>query len=580
MTDSTLRERSLVLVVEDVALMRNMVCQSLSESGFDLAEAATVEEGLRLADELRPDIILLDVVLPDGDGFSVCRQLRSQPWGAMMPVVMMTGLDDLESIARAFDAGATDFITKPITWGILGHRVAYIIRSSRAEERIRTLAYFDPLTGLPNRTHFTEHLEMLLAMARRRQGNVAILLLDLDRFKKINETLGHGAGDRLLQEVAQRLKTAVRSSDTISRLADEILPHISRFGGDEFVVTLADAHNLAGIARVAQRLLQKVALPLTLDGYELFPSASIGISFFPTDGEDTAELLKNADTAMYHAKNQGRNNFQFYAREMNATAMERLNLESHLRRALERQEFLLHYQPQVETESGRITGLEALIRWPHAELGLIPPDRFISLAEETGLIFDLDEWVLRTVVRQISQWRALGIEGVKVAVNLSGQHFSRRDLLPLLDAVIGQEEWLARSLELEITEGVLMKEGEATVDILRGLRQRGITLAIDDFGTGYSSLSYLRRFPIDCLKIDKSFIRDTPDNADGVAIAAAIIAMGQSLNLQVVAEGVETEGQRAFLASRGCPFCQGYLFSPPLPVDELLPLLQAGRIIP
>jgi diguanylate cyclase (GGDEF)-like protein len=574
------RQGSLVLVIDDVALIRTMVKQSLADSGFTVAEAESGEEGLQRAEELRPDLILLDVILPDRDGFAVCRSLRAKTWGHQLPIVMITGLDDMDSIQQAFDAGATDFITKPITWGILGHRLSYIIRASRAEEKIRSLAYFDPLTGLPNRIHFTEHLAMQLAAARRRRDRLSILILDLDRFKQVNETLGHAAGDRLLQEVALRLRSALRQNDSVNRLADDLLPPVSRLGGDEFAVTLADTGQIGEVVTVAQRLLKQIAPPIVLDGYEFFPSVSIGISIFPDDGGDVAELLKNADTAMYHAKNEGRNNFQFYAPEMNATAMERLLLESEIRRAMAHQEFSLHYQPQVETATGNIVGLEALIRWNSPDRGNIPPDRFIPVAEETSLIFAIDEWVLRSACLQIREWDQAGVPPVRVAVNLSGQHFTRRTLLPLLDRIMEECGVRGERLELEITEGALMKEGAETMETLEGLRARGIAVSVDDFGTGYSSLSYLRRFPIDTLKIDRSFILDAPENPDSIAIATAIIALGQSLNLQVIAEGVETNGQRDFLANRGCPLSQGNLFSPPLPVDRLVPLLMAGTIQP
>jgi diguanylate cyclase (GGDEF)-like protein len=564
----------LILVIDDMALIRAMVRDALANSGFTVAEAASAEEGLQQAEELRPDLVLLDVILPDRDGFSVCRSLRTTAWGRHLPVVMITGLDDVDSIQHAFEAGATDFITKPITWGILGHRLSYIIRASRAEEKIRSLAYFDPLTGLPNRLHFTEHLTMQLAAARRRKDRLAILMLDLDRFKKVNETLGHATGDRLLQETAQRLRGALRQTDSVSRLADDLLPPVSRLGGDEFTITLSDISHLGEVVTVAQRLLQQVAAPISLDGYEFFPSVSIGISIFPDDGEDVAELLKNADTAMYHAKGEGRNNFQFYAREMNASAMERLVLETEVRRALNRQEFSLHYQPQVETATGVIVGLEALLRWNSPERGQVPPDRFIPLAEETGLIYAIDEWVLQQACDQINEWDRQGLPAVRVAVNLSGQHFTRKGLIPLLDRIMAERGIAGERLELEITEGALMKECDEALETLQGLKERGISVSVDDFGTGYSSLAYLRRFPIDTLKIDRSFIRDTPEDADSMAIATAIIAMGQSLNLQVVAEGVETEAQRDFLASRGCPLIQGFLFSPPLPADRLPSLLR------
>ncbi|HEX9024067.1 MAG TPA: EAL domain-containing protein [Geobacteraceae bacterium] len=693
----------LVLVVDDDEVVRMLARETLERAGFEVEEVASGERALAAFARLLPDIVLLDVMLPGKDGFAVCAEIREYPGGDDTQIMMMTGLDDIDSIRRAYEVGGTDFITKPINWVILGYRIRYMLRASlavynlrqnetrfatvqriahigswewnilkdelycseelfriytvdaigfdanyqtfmnsvhpldrefvatainealfdrkpynidhrillpdsterivhaeaevswndegkpvwmagiiqditerkKAEEQIYNLAYFDSLTGLPNRLLFKEHLGHTLAHSTRSKKLAAILFLDLDRFKQINDTLGHSIGDKLLQKVADCLVVCVRSCDTIGRVGGGDLPSsVSRLGGDEFTVLLTDIETVQDAARVAMRIINAVSQPFNLDGHEVIITTSIGISLYPDDGKDVVTLIKNADTAMYHAKDQGRNNFQFYNQSMNSTAYERLVLENHLRKAVEREEFVLHYQPQLDMADGRIIGVEALVRWRHPELGMVSPALFIPLAEETGLIIQIDEWVLRTACSQNKAWQEAGLPPVTMAVNLSGQNFIRKNLLETISRIVGETGLDARHLELELTESVLMKNAREAALTLRALKDMGLHISIDDFGTGYSSLSYLKKFPLDNLKIDQSFIRESTSDPDSAAITRAIIAMAHSLKLRVIAEGVETEAQLEFLRESGCHALQGFLFSRPLPADEIVQFIR------
>ena len=434
----------------------------------------------------------------------------------------------------------------------------------RDEERLRFLANYDALTTLPNRAFFNERLTSALAMARRSGKGLAVMFIDLDRFKNINDTLGHEAGDCVLREVANRLTGIVRESDTVARL-----------GGDEFVVLVEQLSDNPSLGGLAQKLIKAVAAPIVLDGREYHLTASVGISAYPADGSDGATLLKNADVAMYRAKEQGKNNFQFYAAQMNANALERLTLESALRRALEREEFLLHYQPKVDFRSGRVTGMEALVRWERPGKGMVPPAQFIPLAEETGLIVPLGEWVLLTACASNRAWQREGMPPLRVAVNLSARQFAHASLVRDVAHILLVTGLDPASLELEITESMVMGNPQQAVQTLHQIKSMGVALALDDFGTGYSSLAYLRRFPLDHIKIDRSFIHDIPGNADAVAIIDAILAMSHSLRLKVVAEGVENIAQFEFLRDRGCDEMQGFYFSRPLPASEFRALVYA-----
>ena len=443
------------------------------------------------------------------------------------------------------------------------------IEKHRDQESLATMAYYDALTGMPNRTLLQDRLHQAMIDADRHERLVALLFLDLDRFKHINDTFGHERGDELLKKVAKRLLECVRPGDTVARP-----------GGDEFNVMLADVAKVDDVSRVAQRIIDAFSVPFELDGRELFITCSVGIALYPFDDRGIETLYRNADAAMYHAKDEGRNNFQFYSAEMNAQSAQRLALENALRRALERDELRVFYQPQVDLNSGRIVGAEALVRWQHPELGLVSPADFIPLTEETGLIVPIGEWVLRQACAQARAWQNAGLPPIRVAVNFSARQLRQRDLYDVVTAALQQAGLAPEWLEVELTESLVMHDVNRTIDVLRGLKQMGVTVAVDDFGTGYSSLSYLQRLPIGVIKIDRAFIEHISDNPDDAAIAKAIIALAKSLQLKTVAEGVETGAQADFLRRHGCDVMQGYYFSRPLPADKFIQLLKedaAGR---
>jgi diguanylate cyclase (GGDEF)-like protein len=447
-----------------------------------------------------------------------------------------------------------------------------------AEKQIRYLAYYDSLTGLPNRTFYKELVSRALLLAQRHHWTMAILFIDLDYFKRINDTLGHDIGDQLLRTVGDLVKTCIRKSDFITRSEEDVLEDVvARLGGDEFIVLLNEIAHSQDASRVARRILKELARPFTLAGHEVFVTASIGIALYPLDGNDAENLLKNADVAMYHAKNQGRNNYQFYTKSMNATSLQRLDLENDLRKALDRGEFLLYYQPTVDVQTRTIIGAEALVRWKHPNKGMISPGEFIPLAEETGLIVSIGEWVLRTACSQNRAWQNAGNKPFRVAVNLSGRQFDQEGLIEVISNALRDTGFDPQYLELEITESTIMKNPEKAATTLQKLKGMGICLSIDDFGTGYSSLGNLRKFPIDTLKIDRSFVMNITTDSDDAAITTAIIAMAHSLKLGVIAEGVESEDQQSFLRERACDAVQGYLFSRPVPAEEFIKLVREKK---
>lgn len=450
---------------------------------------------------------------------------------------------------------------------------------TETKDRLRQLAYFDSLTALPNRRLFTEQLDLLLRMTKRNGGILALLFLDLDNFKRINDSLGHSAGDVLLREVAKRLASCVRDSDLVSHYAEAGQSiDVSRLGGDEFTVLLNQLESSDSAGRTAQRLLDALAEPMTIGGHELVITPSIGIALAPQDASDVEGLLKAADTAMYQAKNSGKNNYLYYNNAMRPAGVEWLKLENDLRKAVARNELRLHYQPQVDTKTGSVIGVEALLRWEHPEQGMIPPFKFIPLAEEMGIISELGRWSLVEACRQAQEFQTEGLQLGKMAVNVSALQFNNK-FVGEVEKVVSATNMGSTLLELELTEGIIMDDAQSTIDALHQLKALGISLSIDDFGTGYSSLSYLSRFPLDELKIDRSFVTGVNENESDASLVIAIIAMGKGMNLELVAEGVETHKQYQFLTEHGANVIQGFLFSKPVPPEELRPLLSPGYFL-
>jgi len=457
----------------------------------------------------------------------------------------------------------------------LGNFVGYrgtgsdITERKEAEQRVHHVAQHDALTGLPNRSLLQDRLGQAVAYAKRTALPMWVMLIDLDRFKFVNDSMGHKAGDVLLMTIAARLKSALRDTDTVARLS-----------GDEFIVILSEHQDHPLAEHIIQRLMDSVARPVMLGSHEFFVTCSVGIAVYPLQDTATDSLIEHADIAMYHAKKLGRNNYQFYTPAMNDEALERVKIESALRNALERNEFVLHYQPQVHLGSGEIVGMEALIRWRHPELGMVAPNRFIGVAEETGLIVPIGAWVMRTACAQNMAWQQAGLGNLRVAVNLSARQFGAADLVPSLEAVLADTGLAPACLEIELTESLFMSDITPAVETLHRIKALGVNLSIDDFGTGYSSLSYLSRFPIDVLKIDRSFVSDIGTDAAQSPIVASIITLAHNLKLAVIAEGVETLGQLDYLRAQGCDEMQGYYFSRPLPADDFEQLLRQGRRLP
>jgi diguanylate cyclase (GGDEF)-like protein/PAS domain S-box-containing protein len=694
--NKAIKDLPVVLIVDDDAMTRMLVTETLEPDGFRIEEAESGAKGLEVFQRVQPAIVLLDVSMPGMDGFECCERLRALPGGERVPIVVLTGNDDDASINRAFEVGATDFISKPMRWQLLGHRVRYLLRAGGAledlarsqaglsyaqalahvgnweyrvgstngywspelfrilgldakvdspsfdnliqlvpenecpqlihsfmnlrtegtgyslehrvlrpdgserivfqqaeclresgriillrgtlqditerktsEARIEYLANHDALTDLPNRNLLSDRIGQAIAHAHRTSRHLAALLLDLDRFKFVNDGFGHPVGDALLKAVAGRLKVAIREGDTVARL-----------GGDEFVIILTGLVDTAAAEIVVREILAAFIDPFILDGHELHISTSIGISVFPEDGINGDMLLKTADAALYSAKDKGRNGYQFYTKNMGVQVEERAELENALHQALAQQEFELYYQPKVDLRSGQVYGMEALLRWRRPGIGLMPPDRFIPLAEETGLIIPIGEWVLRTACAQLANWHAAGHAALTMAVNVSARQFRQQNIPELVCSVLADTGLAAEYLELELTESLLMQNREAVLEALRQLKRIGVTLSLDDFGTGYSSLSYLKQFPIDVVKIDQLFIRDVTSSIDDASLTKSIIAMAESLHMTTIAEGVETEGQMSFLNENNCDAIQGYYFSRPLPEHEMTTLLNAGTHLP
>ena len=690
---------AVVLVVDDEEMIRLFVREALEQAGFEVCEASNGVQALEQFAVRHPDLIIMDVVMPVMDGFAACNKLREAVEGKRVPILVMTALDDEDSIGRAYAYGATDFIAKPTNSTILGHRVRYMLRGSltlnallrsearlglaqriakignwewhpstgrflaspelcrlmgvriqdfretkeafldmvhvddrnlvdralqsilaerkpcdidhrivfqhggeftvnlqaeavfddqlkimtivgtakdiserkRSEREIHRLAYYDSLTGLPNRVLFKDRVTQALAHARRYHSTLAVLFLDLDRFKVINDTLGHNIGDLLLKQVADRLAESVRHSDSISRSVEKGEAHeLARLGGDEFTVLLTNIRQVQDAGVVARRILESLAQSFLIDGHEISVTTSVGIAIFPSDGDSVDQLLKSSDVAMYQAKERGRNNAQFYSATMNSMAAERLEMENDLRKALDHHDLTVYYQPQIDIRSNRIVGAEALVRWHHPLRGLLMPAVFLPVANETGMIRKLDEAVLGMACRQGKAWQDAGYLPIRMSVNVSNSFFHGASLVNAVSRALEETQLGPEFLELELTESIAMRHVETSIEMLQELRAMGIRLSIDDFGTGYSSLSHLQRFPLNMLKIDQSFAYDVPHNAANVSISRAIVSLAHSMNLTVLVEGVENEEQLKMFRDQGCDQAQGHYFGRPMPAEEFV----------
>ncbi len=696
---------SKVLVVDDDEMNRLLIRETLQQSGLLVEEVESGEQAIEHFSQNPSDIILLDIIMEGIDGFETCALLRKLPAGLHVPIVMMTGLNDIESINHAYDSGATDFTTKPINYTILAYRLRYMLRSSqlfvrlysnetrlrnaqkiarlgywewnikqgifhiskqalnilglpnsanfkhpkelldfvlreeresiriqfsnylygnkdfviehniitqdnaikniyqeaelqqdsngqeqwivtiqditerkKTEEKIVRLAYYDNLTNLPNRVFLNEYLKKTIEQSKRYDRTFAILSLDVDHFKRINNTWGQKTGNILLQQIAERITKCIRTSDSLTRgklpIPEQVYYQsnnendtLVRLGGDEFVLLLTDINSPNEIQYVVQRIYKILQEPFIVKKESFHLTVSIGIAIFPNDGQDTDNLLIRSEMAMHNAKKQGRNSFQFFHQSMNIKARQRLILENELHKAIEHNELEVYYQPKVEITKYKTVGMEALVRWNHPEKGIISPVHFISLAEETDLICLLGEWVLRQACKHTKRWHEQGFK-LKVAVNISAVQLKKPDFLTIIQKALQDSNLPPEYLELEITEGVLMEDSETSHTTLLEIKEMGVYIAMDDFGTGYSSLSYLKKFPFDTLKIDRSFVCDVDTNPDSFALNSAIIALSKCLNLKVVAEGVETNAQLDFMKKHQCDEIQGYLFSVPLSRTE------------
>jgi diguanylate cyclase (GGDEF)-like protein len=548
-----------VLLVEDNAGDAVLVSKQLGKVANAAYEVVHSERLADAVERLRRgsfEVALVDLSLPDARGLEIVQQLQGT--APSLPIVVLSGFDDEPLALQAVSAGAQDYLVKGEAGPRLLHRaIRYAVERKLAADRLVYLAHHDQLTGLSNRSLFRERLSRAISQARRAAKRVAVLFLDLDHFKAINDSLGHDVGDVVLQGVARRIKAAVRDADTIARV-----------GGDEFAIVIDKLDDENHAPALAQRILDTLAKPFHFNGREIVISASVGISFFPDNGDNMGQLLRAADSAMYRAKEIGRNAYQFFNEETHCRMVERMQLEIALRGAAGRDEFLVYYQPQLDLRTGRLRGVEALLRWEHGERGFVPPARFIPLLEQTGLIVGVGEWLLRRACSQASRWRRRGFPELRVAVNLSPRQFEDGKIVDAVERALEEADGEAQFLELDITERVLMLDAERTSRTLERLKELGVRIAIDDFGTGYSSLSDLRRFPIDSLKIDRSFVNDMAgEGGDQRSLAGAIIALAHQLRIEVIAEGVETSEQLSKLEE--CDGMQGFLYSPPCSVEEL-----------
>ncbi|MDD5461357.1 MAG: EAL domain-containing protein [Methylococcales bacterium] len=701
--------RSLILIIDDDEILHLMMHHILEREGFKVLYASSGIEGIETIKNQEPELVFLDVMMPEMDGFHCLQVIRAIPGMQLLPIVMLTGLDDNDSINHSFELGATDFIAKPINWPILPHRLRYLLRASsalnqlekseaelrtaqkiahlgswnwtvasdkmewsdevfnvldvdsddfqgrrldlyknlqsfdvdklheliencvrnkqnfhlqlhiyrangsdqivlmrgeplisghhvthvqgtvqditdrhRVEEQIRFLSFYDPLTGLPNRKLFKEILGQAIAYCNRYKAILSALFISIDRFERINENLGTSVGDRVVKMFADRLVTHVRDCDYVAVNADPDayeLP-VSKLGGNEFTVLLNHIHDTPDSVKVAKRIFQVMSEPFNIGEQEIFLGINVGIAVYPGDGTDEDSFIKNAEFAMSHAKQQGQDTYQFFNKSFNAAAVHKLSMENNLRHAIERNQLIVYYQPKINMQKKCVIGCEALLRWQHPEFGLVPPSEFIPIAEDSGLIIDISNWVLEAACKQMRLWRQQGLKPLVTAVNVSASQFRQSDFVAQIDKLLTRMDLAPKYLKLELTESILLGHIEDTLASLREFRALGVQISIDDFGTGYSSLAYLKKLPISELKIDRSFIQDIPYNEDDMAITTAILALAKSLSLEVVAEGVEHEEQAAFLMQQGCEIAQGFLYSKPVPAAEFVAFVeQFGGVV-
>ncbi len=549
-------DRPVILLADDDPSVRLMIRHVLESEEYDIVEAADGLEAIKAVEKHHPAIILLDAVMPGLDGFSTCEQIKDKGYSDI-PVIMITGLDDDASVERAYDAGAIDFITKPIKWAVLKHRVRSVVSKVVAERKVKLLAYRDSLTDLPNRLLFADRLEQSVVRAERHRDSLALMLIDIDDFKLVNDSFGHDAGDKLIRAVGHMLSKSLRRADTVARL-----------GGDEFAVIIEGISGAEDAIAIAGNLTTMLEHNVKLDDQETYTSASVGIAVYPEDGKDARTLLKNADTAMFRAKEKGRHCFQFYKPEMSVTAMERLDLENSMRKALENDELVIHYQPTVDLHKNDVDGVEALLRWQHPEKGIINPNDFIPVAEDCGLILPIGEWMIETVCKQLRAWQDAGMENQNVSINIAPRQFRDQDVIGLFKEHLEGNRIDASSITVEITESTLIDNVGEVERVLNTLHDMGMRLALDDFGTGFASLAYLKDFPVDIVKIDQSFIEGIPESEDDCTIVNAIAGLTRGLKLKLLAEGVENVRQLDMLKGLGCQLGQGFYWSKALPADQ------------
>jgi diguanylate cyclase (GGDEF)-like protein len=557
-----------VLFIEDDVDTADVVALRLSSytgASIEVTHCGDLNSGLAALGSEDFDAVLTDLNLPDSEGIRTVKRLLAVR--KYVPIVVLSVLSDDEFVLKTVETGAQEYLVKgQVDGAAIVRTIRQAIQRKQAELKLRRMAHYDGLTGLANRDQFRKRLEHALTAAARHHGSVGLMMIDLDRFKTVNDGFGHQAGDQLLVTVAQRLRLALRKSDRLARL-----------GGDEFTVILENLRSLEEAEGVAQRVIEAVSEPFVVENHEIYVTPSIGITIYPGDGDTAEILMKNADAAMYEVKGAGRNGYKFFTPSMHERSGELRRMESALRLAIEQDEFVLHYQPRVSLQTGRLQGVEALVRWQRPDTTLIPPSEFIPVAEETGLIISLGEWVMQKALAQVRQWLDSGLPATRVAVNISAQQFRKADLASMIAGALKQAGLGGEYLEVEITESLLMEDTAASVTTLQRLKDLGVSIAIDDFGTGHSSLHYLKRFPIDTLKIDRSFIGNLPNDYDDSTITTAIIGLAHNLGLTVVAEGVETREQVSFLREKHCDEAQGFLFSAALSTTQLTAYLQRER---